>query len=414
MKNLNLWSTSTVSDSAKTFPLRNRILLGDNLAWLRSKEMQILHQTVKVIYIDPPYNTKTAKSYKDTFHSDTWLDGLKSRIEAAYPFLHESGVLFISIDDNEYAKLKISCDAVFGEENFIGTFITRQAQRSNSKLINITHEYILAYAKNKEAVHPFRILRTDIPEQKEMIDSLSNYIQKEFHVRGRDAALKKLGSEIKRICQEMNITWLKNYNCLDDTGKIFFGKDLSTPGTPREVSIPEIGLYLQPLKTRSWSSDEKFITLYRQKRLAYKGTRPYEIHYLHEATDSAPSILNFYSRQGSNDLNKLGLRDLFDTPKPVELIKFLIRLVAKQDDMVMDFYAGSGTTAQAVYEINREDHKNLGYVLIQQKEAVNPKSKAYDTCMNLNIEPYVSDILLYRINVWLQKNNHKVDYIISQ
>ncbi|MBR5704484.1 MAG: site-specific DNA-methyltransferase [Deltaproteobacteria bacterium] len=407
MRNLSLWQELEE-------PANHRIFVGDNLAWLRDDALRPLHQAVQVIYIDPPYNTKTDKSYRDRFHSTAWRDGIRERIAAAQVFLRQTGVLFISIDDNEYAGLKITCDEIFGEENFIGTFITRQAQRSNSKLINTTHEYILAYAKDKEAVRPFSISRMDIPEQREMIVSLSDAIQRELYAHGREAASRKLAQEIRRICAEMNITWLKNYNCIDEAGRIFFGKDLSTPGTPREVYIPEIGLHLLPLKTRGWSSDEKFISLHRKGRLAYKGTRPYEIHYLHESTDSAPSVLNFYSRQGSNDLNKLGLRDLFDTPKPVALIKFLIRLVAEPGDVVMDFYAGSGTTAQAVYEINQEDQKNLSYVLIQHEEPLNQKSKSYDACRKLKIKPSVPALMLRRIDTWLHKNDMEPDYTVFQ
>ena len=407
--NLSLWP----EEEAVAPPTRHRIFVGDNLAWLRGDALRPLHEAVQVIYIDPPYNTKTDKSYRDRLHSSAWLAGVSERIAAAYPFLKQSGVLFISIDDHEYAALKIACDGIFGGDNFIGTFITRQAQRSNSRLINTTHEYILAYAKDKGAVRPFSISRMDIPEEREMIVSLSDAIQRELYARGRAAATKKLAQEIRRICAGQHITWLKNYNCIDGAGRIFFGKDLSTPGTPREVHIPEIGLHLQPLATRGWSSDEKFIALHRAGRLAYKAARPYEVHYLHEAKDSAPSVLNFYSRQGSKDLNELGLRDLFDTPKPVALIKFLIRLAAQPGDVVMDFYAGSGTTAQAVYEINREDEKNLSYILIQREEAVSQKSKSYETCRKLGLRPLVSEIMLHRINTWLQKNGHGSDYTVS-
>ena len=395
-------------------PARHRIFVGDNLAWLRDDVMRPLHEAVQVIYIDPPYNTKTEKSYRDRFHSGAWLAGISERIAAAHPFLKQSGVLFISIDDNEYAALKIACDGIFGAANFIGTFITRQAQRSNSRLINTTHEYILAYARDKNAVRPFSISRMDIPEEREMILTLSDAIQRELYAHGREAATKKLAQEIRRICAEMNITWLKNYNCIDEAGHIFFGKDLSTPAAPREVHIPEIGLHLQPLAPRGWSSDEKFIALHRAGRLVYKGTRPYEIHYLHESKDSAPSVLNFYSRQGSKDLNELGLRGLFDTPKPVALIKFLIRLAAQPGDVVMDFYAGSGTTAQAVYEINQEDKKNLSYVLIQREEAVSQKSKSYEICRRLGMRPLVSEIMLHRINTWLKKNGRRPDHEVFQ
>lgn len=392
----------------------NRILLGDNLRWLRSDFMRAFYQRVKMIYIDPPYNTGITRSYSDRFQSNTWETEIKERISTCSNFLSESGVFFVSIDDDEYARLKTICDDVFGKKNFIGTFITRQSQRSNSRLINITHEYILAYAKRKDMVQSFSIPRVKIPEQNRIITFLSNEIKEEFFLKGKKAAIRKLNDEIKRICLEMNITWLKNYNSVDDNGRIFSTKDLSVPGIPHEVRIPEIDLYLPPLKTRAWSSNEKFLTLYQRQRLIYKGMRPYEIHYLEESTDSAASVLNFYSRQGTNDLNKLGLRDLFDTPKPVELIKFLIRLVVQDNDIVMDFYAGSGTTAQAVYEVNQEDNRKLSYLLIQKKEIINRTSKSYDVCMRMGISPYISNVLLFRIGTWLKKNKLRKDFIVMQ
>ncbi len=123
-----------------------------------------------------------------------------------------------------------------------------------------------------------------------------------------------------------------------------------------------------------------------------------------------PSILNFYSRQGTNDLKKLGLENIFDTPKPVELIKFLIRISTNSNDIVLDFFAGSGTLAQAVYEVNAEDNKNISYVLIQLDEPVNTKSPVYQKCRSLNIRPSVDSILKYRLESFLKKSQKEIDF----
>ena len=348
--------------------MKNKIYIGDNLKIMKSKRFEKYKGTIKMIYIDPPYNTTSKFAYNDKRSETEWEDFMKQRLKCAKELLSESGVIFISIDDNEYAELKVLCDKVFDKSNFVGTFITNQAQRSNAKHINTIHEYILCYAKNKNKLDTFKIKRIEIPEQKQMIDDISSKVKKEFDEKGNEDATKLLSKLIKKYCNDYNITWLKNYSNVDETGNVFFAKDLSTPGKPRKVSIPEIKLELKPLPTRGWSSDEKFKALHKDNLLCFKGGRPYEKHYLKDSEDNAPSLLNFYSRQGTNDLNKLGLRDLFDTPKPVEMIKFLIRLVAKDNDIVLDFFAGCGTTAQAVYEVNEENNKKINYVLIQLDE----------------------------------------------
>lgn len=171
---------------------------------------------------------------------------------------------------------------------------------------------------------------------------------------------------------------MKNYNCIDDDGSIYFASDLSVPGIPRRVDIDEINLHLAPLKTRAWATEKKFLELHDKGLLVFRNNRPYCKKCLRDARDNAPSVLNFYSRFGSKDLDNLGLHHIFDTPKPAELIKFLIRISnVKSGKYVFDCYAGSGTTAQAVLEVNSEDKKDINYILIQNKERINKKGKSY-------------------------------------
>lgn len=351
--------------------MKNLFFVGDNLSVMNSAVFaKNVPDKVKMIYIDPPYNTGHSFSYKDKIDGEAWTLFMQERLMKAHELLRDDGCIFISIDDSEYASLKILCDGIFGVSNFIGTFITQQAQRSNAKHINTVHEYILCFAKNKKKLAAFKVRRMDIPEQKKMIDNMYRCITPLVKQGDMEAAQDKLNELIAQNCLEYNITWLKNYCNLDENGRIYFGKDLSTPSKPRTVDIPEIGLHLEPLPTRGWSSDKKLIQLHKNNRLVFKGDRPYEKHYLEEAEDNAPSVLNYYSRQGTKDLKNLGLRNLFDTPKPVELIKFLIRIATKDNDTILDFFAGSGTTAQAVYETNKEDGRNNRYILIQLDEKV--------------------------------------------
>jgi adenine-specific DNA-methyltransferase len=364
----------------------------------------------KMIYIDPPYNTRSNFSYEDKKTSDDWIRMMKIRLEKAKDLLSEDGSIFISIDDNEVYNLKNLCDSIFGKENFVGNLITKQAQRSNAKHLNTIHEYILVYAKNKTKLHEFKIARVVDPSSSKIINRMYNSIKFHGSIKEKE---KKLKETSNRIMQEYGITWIRNYSNVSIDNKIFFAKDLSTPGLPREVHIPEINLYLEPLKSRGWSSDKKFIELHKNNLLHFKDKRPYEIHYLENSVDNVVSILDFYSRQGTEDLKKLNLDDLFDTPKPVELIKYLIRIGTKEaNDRVLDFFAGSGTTGQAVIEINKEDNKNLEFVLVQIEESINPKSKAFVASQKLDLQPVISELMIHRIKHFIDMNNYTIYYKI--
>lgn len=393
--------------------MQNEIYIGDNLAVMKSKDFQKYIDKIKMIYIDPPYNTQNDKCYNDKNTSDDWIKFMSKRFEVSKQLLKSDGVIFISIDDNEYANLKVLCDSIYGKDNFVGTFITQQAQRSNAKHINTVHEYILCFAKDKKKLHKFVINRMEIPEDKKMIDKLTRDVKKIIEKDGLDVANKKLKDIIKDYCYNYNITWLRNYSNVDENGNIYFSVDLSTPGKPRSVDIESIGLHLKPLPTRGWSSDKKFIELYNENRLCFKDGRPYAKHYLYESEDNVPSILKFFSRQGTNDLKKLGIGNLFDTPKPVDMLKFLIRISTGNGDIVLDYFAGSGSLAQAVYETNIEDNKNIKYVLVQIKEPVNPKSDVYKACKDFGILPTVDEIMKFRINYYLKskKMEDEIKYI---
>ena len=148
--------------------------------------------------------------------------------------------------------------------------------RSNSKHINTIHEYVLCYAKNKSFLKEFKIKRIDNPEEKKIIDDIYININKIIKNNGIHYAKKIIKSIIQDYCIKYNISWLKNYNNLDDNGKIYFTMDLSTPSEPRKVNIKSINLHLKPLLTRGWVSDEKFIDLYKKDLIVYKNNRPYE------------------------------------------------------------------------------------------------------------------------------------------
>ena len=393
--------------------MENNIYIGDNLVFLKDAVLN-KGEKYKMIYIDPPYNTRTKKTYNDKYSHNEWEDFIRIRIEYAHKLLSDDGCIFISIDDNEMCHLRDICDGVFDSKNFIGTFITKQSQRSNSKHINIIHEYILCYAKDKKKLKPFKIKRVNTPDGLEFYNRIKGDVDKMIMVDGLDIARKKFKTYIAKMSESSGCDWLKNYSYLDDNGDIYFPVDLSVPSAPRAVDIPSIGLYLNPLKTRGWASDEMFIKLHNEGRLVFRNGRPYSIKYLYDAEDNAPSILNYYSRQGTKDLKDLGMDGIFDTPKPVALLKYLLRLVVEKNDRVLDFFAGSGSFGQAVLELNKEDGLNVEVDLVQLNVEVDSNTESYKVCEELGVDPSIDNILIYRLNKFCEINNLKKDFYVKR
>ena len=338
---------------------------------------QLDSNSIKMIYIDPPYNTQS-KQFEYHDHHDNWHELIEPLLQQSKRILREDGVIFISIDDNKMVDIRLLGDKVFGANHFLGMFITRQATRSNAKHINTIHEYIIAYAKNKKRCPAFEMKRVNMPQYRDDILRLSR--------------------EIKTLFQN---------------GEICFAKDLSTPSAPHELHIPEIGLHLPALKTRGWSSREKLIALHREQKLLFKDGRPYEKHLLKDSKDSAMSILNFYSRQGKHDLDKLGMGHMFKTAKPVELIKYLIKIATQSDDIVLDFFAGSGTTAQAVIECNLEDNGARKFILCQIDEPIKNNPAAIDTLLKHGFSGSIADIARLRLEKMKQYYHLGDDFSVS-
>lgn len=389
----------------------NNIYIGDNLIVL--KDLVLSGVKYKMIYIDPPYNTRMKKTYNDKYTHDDWGIFIKDRLDYAYELLQEDGCIFISIDDNEMPHLRNICDEIFDYKNFVGTFITKQSQRSNSKHINVIHEYILCYAKDKKKLNQFKIKRINTPDGLDFYNRIKTDVDRMIKKDGLESARKQLKSYINKIGDGDN-TWVKNYNCIDENGDIYFPVDLSVPSAPRLVDIPSIGLHLEPLKTRGWVSDEMFIKLHNENRLVFRNGRPYSKKYLYEAENNAPSILNYYSRQGTKDLKDLGMDGIFDTPKPVALLKYLLRLIVEKNDRVLDFFAGSGSFGQAVMELNIEDELNVEFDLVQLNVAIDENTESYNVCKTLGVEPSIDKILVYRLNKFCKINCLKKDFYVKK
>ena len=391
----------------------NFIIKGDNLDVLKILKAAY-SEKIKMIYIDPPYNTKNDNFiYPDNFRKDYkailqevglleiddegneiesetlqffkniqstrthsgWLSFMLPRLKLARDLLREDGVIFISIDDNEQANLKILCDEIFGEENFVCNFIWQKnfAPKNDNKYISESTDYILCYSKYKNYFNRNLLPRIDKHD--------SSYSNPDNDKRGDWTS----GSILVTTFSEKSV-----YEIIAPNGK----KHL-------------------PPKGRSWRySKETFENLLEDNRIWFgrdgNGV-PRVKRFLSEMSNGiVPQNLLLYKEVGSSQSGNKDLQDifqiqLFDFPKPISLIKHFLKLSTsvESNDIILDFFAGSGTTAQAVMELNAEDNGNRKFILMQINEPINEsKNKvAYDFCKNelKSKNPAISDITIERV-----------------
>ena len=353
---------------------QNIYIEGDNLEVLKILQESYLNK-IKCIYIDPPYNTGNDFIYNDKFkkdideellesgqvdeegnrmvtnnqsngrfHSD-WLSMMYPRLKLARNLLTDDGVIFISIDDNEIDNLKKICDEIFGENNFVATFIWKKTSNPNSTSnnIGIEHEYIILYSKNYNYKLNFLPLKDF---------DLNKYINlDEFELtRGK---YKLVG--------------------LNKTGTV---NDLR-PNLMYDIVAPD-GAIIKPRPRWRWSK-EMFENGIKEKRIVFKENNGkwtvYYKQYLNEDNKGKAiergnlikTILDDSGRttDGTLEVNNLLGKGYFDFPKPSTLIKKIIYISTNCDDIVLDFFSGSATTAHAVMQLNSEDNGNRKYIMVQ-------------------------------------------------
>lgn len=355
----------------------NFLIEGDNLVAL--KLLEKTHKgRIGVIYIDPPYNTlKDDFAYddkmvdeSDLFAHSKWLSFMKERLEIAQQLLADDGVIFISIDDREQAQLKLLCDKVFQKENFIDTFIWEK--NPNPTFLNnysrSACEYIICYAKNKSNEGCSHLNggiiasdETDAPLQNKGNPKRKIHIKANIsECRFEDCVITKGMYGLVEICNDVII---KNHTNVNDFDII---------GTFR---LTEETLY------ERISNGEQLI--FKSKKMAPRLT------YTAGVTQSAP--LKFLrsseygtTQVGNNENKAVFGENVFDNPKPVTLIKKLISFVETKSPIVLDFFAGSGTTAQAVLELNTEANIQRNFILCTNNE-LGKKQKAKAKNLDLMI-----------------------------
>lgn len=336
--------TSTEAAPTLTLPSTGSMVIeGDNLDAL--KHLQQTHtERVSVVYIDPPYNTGNALPYRDTFgvagHAG-WMSMMLPRLIVARDLMRKDGVIFVSIDDREHAFLTLVGHQVFGEENFLGSFVHQRARGGGQARTWIRgHDYIAVWAKNASLVDGFWQEKRP-PAKYETIDGARYLVE-------------------------------------DDVLRTTFGR--YERGTERRLMYEDIEAVRGPAKKAqvdAWlAAGTHILRPWGDGKHAVVRITPAE-----QAASKMYSIVRALGHEGRNDLEALGLGGLFTYPKPVSLMRTLVRSRTFFDPeaVVLDFFAGSGTTAQAVMELNAEDGGRREFILVQKPEVLRPSAGELDS-----------------------------------
>ena len=337
----------------------NLIIKGNNLLALHTLKTQFRGQ-VKLIYIDPPYNTgNDSFGYNDSFNHSTWLTFMKNRLEIAKELLRKDGVIYISCDDNEQAYLKVLCDEVFGRENFIATIPWKgRGGRQDAEHISDIHEFIVFYAKDKKSF----IAGSEVKENDKFpkFDSAKNRFYK-------TQLLRKWGSNSRRE-DRPNLYYAI---CSPDGDEIFpvlpDGGDGCWRWGPnrmqKEIDAGNVEFVRQ---------EDGAIIPYQKIYAPLQGEQSTK-----KFTSWIDIELDFWldkvgtTADGSKELKKLFGYKAFDYPKPTSLIKHLFKISNLQDDdVVLDFFPGSGTTAHAAVDFSEDESININFILCEQMDYV--------------------------------------------
>jgi len=355
----------------------NLIIKGNNLLALHSLKKRFTGK-VKLIYIDPPYNTGNDEfRYNDAFNHSTWLVFIKNRLEVARELLREDGLIFISIDDNEIHYLKVLMDGIFDRENYLNTFCwvsNLKGRQISGKGAAKTYEYILVYAKSKDNknIGPFEIL---VEKAKSLMPS--SYKGFDYEVKSDQTGSFILKNELYNTNSAFNeetrpnLVFNIHYN--------FKTKEVKFSNTDQEVNFKDF-IKISPQKNNDgvhrfhawrWNRDKILREISNLEFVKTKdGVKIFTKIREYDATNLKDIITNITTTKGTHDIKALfDGKKYFNYPKPVDLTKIFISQ-AGSEDIILDFFAGSGTTAQAVLELNKEDGSNRQFILCEQLDYV--------------------------------------------
>lgn len=382
----------------------NKIIHGDNLEALKSL-LPEYEGKIDCIYIDPPYNTGkeswvyndnvnhpkieswlgkiVGKESEDLSRHDKWLCMMYPRIKLLHKLLSNQGVIFISIDENEVHNLRLILDEIFGQTNFIEQLVWNKRVPKNDKGIGNIHEYILLYAKKDSKSHRFVQL-------KEGLDDIYNLISK---CKRQNSSIQESEKELKKLYKKNGYDrGITLYNSLDSEYRIWGKINLSWPngqtfGPTYDVIHP---ITLKPCKVpdRGWRwKKETFDDYLDYENVEHlhdgsfkcgniwfakdEKTQPSSIKFLDDVKDFLLRSIISLKSSGGIDLESIFNKSTFDYPKPVDLIRLIINSTGNKNALILDSFAGSGTTAHAVLNLNKEDGGNRKFILIEMEEYAN-------------------------------------------
>lgn len=391
-------------DSVDWDTTENLYIEGDNLRVLKLLQKGYMGK-VKMIYIDPPYNTGNDFVYHDDFahtteeeelaagnvdeegnrfrrnldsngrfHSD-WCSMMYSRLLVARSLLKEDGVIFISIDDNEVENLKKICDEILGVSNFVGQLILKTATDNNPSQINIEHEYMICYAKNK-------YVQANWTRQSEAAGRIVHQYKELKKTCSNNAEIQtKLRQWIKTHKDELS--QVTHYNNVDDKGVYSSSSNSSNPhpgGYMFVVIHPVTGLPC-PKPANGWRWPEKTFRDYDANGEIEWGkdhtTQPHVKKRIETSVEYLRTLIYEDNRATTKMLaDAFNGHKIFDNPKPVNVLNRIIDFVTDKESLVLDFFSGSATTAHAVMQLNADDSGHRKYICVQLAEETPEDSEA--------------------------------------
>lgn len=382
----------------------NLYIEGDNLEVLKLLQKSY-HNKVKMIYIDPPYNTGKDFVYRDNFrnnienyknitgqidmegkklssnsetsgryHTD-WLNMMYPRLRLARNLLKDSGIIFISIDDNEVDNLKKICNEIFGEDNFVGSITWQTATDNNPSQISIEHEYILCFAKSLITQDKW-LIKSDKAER---ISEKYRELNK-VHEGNIEAIQIELRNWMK--VNEKDFKGVAHYTYVDNKGVYYPGNSSNTksggytfdiihPITNKICNKPDFGYrwredtFLEASKRGDvqWGNDENTIPKIKKR--------------IETVSEMLKSYYYEDNRYWTKYLRNLIGKGVFENPKSVTLLCKLMKFTTYENDIIMDIFSGSATTAQAVMKVNIEDDSKRKFIMVQLPELIDKKHEAY-------------------------------------
>lgn len=413
-------------DSKNADTTENLYIEGDNLEILKLLR-QNYYGAIKMIYIDPPYNTGNDFVYNDSFDMSqeeadiaegnidilgerftvnkesgnkfhaNWLSMIYSRLKLARELLQDNGIILINMDENEITNLQKLCVEIFGEQNDLGTIIwDKRNPKGDAKGVSYQHEYILVYAKNKVSflencsmqrpkknaqmmISRARTLFSKISDNYSLEDAnkeFAQWLNKQTNLSGGEKAYKRIDEE-GRLYRAVSMAWPNKKTAPDD-----YFVPLIHPITGKVCPVPD----------RGWRNPSSTMKELLSKNLVVFGkdetTQPGRKYLLEENLyENIPSLI-YYGGSDTALLDKLGVP--FDTPKVVDVCKEHILSFTKDNDIILDFFSGSCTVAHAVMESNCSDNGKRKYIMIQIPERCEEGTalynKGFDTICEAGIE----------------------------